>query len=70
MNPCEHCEMVDYCKELGRCFFTEIDNTEEEGELTELDEVNEPELKQRKQVKAPDKLTKAHRDFLKDVLNF
>jgi len=70
MTPCANCNMEGFCADLGRCYFKDMDNREQEGELTGMDEVVEPELKKQKSVKVPEKLTKAHRDFLKDALNF
>lgn len=64
--------MPDFCKDLGRCYFQDINDSDNEGEVVETkpDEVVEPELKKMKSVKVPEKLTKAHREFLKDVINF
>lgn len=70
MKPCEHCNMPEYCKDLGRCYFKGLDTRQEEGEMTEIEEVYEPMLKKEKPVKVPEKLSKAHREFLKDSLNF
>lgn len=68
--PCSNCNMADFCQDLGRCYFENIDHREIEGELTDVEEVNEPMLKKAKPVKVPEKIEKAHRDFLKDVLNY
>lgn len=71
MKPCDQCNMADYCADLGRCYFKDINDTRaEEGELTAMDEVEEPELRKSKPAKVPKELSQAHRDLLMDVLNF
>jgi hypothetical protein len=69
MVPCDKCDMAEWCAEIGRCFRKGIDTSEDEGEVTDMDELNEIELKKEK-LTAPRRIDQQDRDFLKNILNF
>lgn len=71
MVPCLNCETPEYCGvEIRRCLRKPFETNEQEGELTDADEIDEPELKKRRLGKEPEALTNKERDFLKEIINF
>lgn len=73
ITPCAFCECPNYCNELNRCIGEQFRNANE-GELaddTDDDELTAEKIHiKNKKVKVPEKLTKEHRNLLRDFLNF
>lgn len=67
MNGCSSCFNNKFCENIGRCFRAGLE-TDYDSDVTDLDELNDTDLKKKK-AKKPDKINNFDQtDFLKTII--